>query len=97
MSDYGPPPRRIVTTNVPISTAVSDTDSWEPAVDAIEEEVPRVSLLGGQAAKYPVFTHMQVPVNANAPYVILCQLFVLQTLPAKLFRLLVGALTRKIE
>lgn len=75
MSTYGPPPRRIVTINSSISADDTNCEVWEPAVTVIEEEIPRVSLLGNQAAKYPVFTHMEVPVNANEPYVHLLPIY----------------------
>ncbi|ETS79102.1 hypothetical protein PFICI_08955 [Pestalotiopsis fici W106-1] len=67
MSTHGPPPRRIVTINGSAS-ANDNSGSWEPAVTIVEEEIPRVSLLQDQAAKYPIFTHMQVPVDANEPW-----------------------------
>lgn len=71
MPTYGPPPRRIVTSSTSIPANISDESSWEPAVIIIEEDIPRVSLLEDQAAKYPVHTHMRVPVDASDPYVIL--------------------------
>ncbi|KAF7523130.1 hypothetical protein G7054_g11906 [Neopestalotiopsis clavispora] len=64
---YGPPPRRIVTINGS-APANDGSQSWEPAVTVLEEEIPRVPLLQGQAAKYPIFTHLQVPADANEPW-----------------------------
>ncbi|KAH8895554.1 hypothetical protein GQ53DRAFT_839140 [Thozetella sp. PMI_491] len=68
MSSYGPPPRRIVTSNLSLPHDIAKGPNAEPEVAVIEEEVPRVPLMDGLAAKWPVFTHMRVPTDANVPW-----------------------------
>ncbi|KAL4907071.1 hypothetical protein BDW74DRAFT_176673 [Aspergillus multicolor] len=63
-------PRRFVTSNLALPAYIAQTDGQnvEPEVAVVEEDVPRVSLMGDKAAKYPVYTHMRVPVDANGPW-----------------------------
>jgi len=58
-----PPPRRIVTSNLPIPKFLATVEGAEPAVQVISETLTKIPELDGQAARSTVFTHQAIPTS----------------------------------
>jgi hypothetical protein len=58
-----PPPRRIVTSNLPLPAALGSIEGAEPAVQVISETITPISEINGQAARSTVFTHNIIPTS----------------------------------
>lgn len=63
MTSTLPPPRRIVTSNLPLPVDVSLMKNPEPEVHVIDEAVIQQAELDGNAYRGTVFTHETVPTN----------------------------------
>jgi hypothetical protein len=61
-------PRRIVTDNLSLPEVIALAAKAQPEVAVIQEEIIPVSLLGGNATKWPIYTYQTFPTNANEPY-----------------------------
>ncbi|KAH8664729.1 hypothetical protein BX600DRAFT_303207 [Xylariales sp. PMI_506] len=67
MSPLGPP-RRIVTSNLSLPEALATTSNPQPEVTIEEHDIVPLSVLGGNAAIWPIHTYHRVPTDANEPY-----------------------------
>ncbi|KUJ19680.1 uncharacterized protein LY89DRAFT_666544 [Mollisia scopiformis] len=63
MSASLPPPRRIVTSNLPIPVHLSAGKTPEPAVEVLVEDLAQIEELGGIICRGTVFTHENIPTS----------------------------------
>jgi hypothetical protein len=57
-------PRRIVVSNLPVSTGLDEAE--EPAVEVVSETIEREILMDGMATRARVFTHGSVPTENDS-------------------------------